>query len=91
MGTFDPKTRSFRKISHWYKKGVSDILGIYKGKFLAIEVKTPTGRASPFQKTFLKDVTDCGGIGFIARSIEDVEENLKKQEIANDHDNGSVS
>lgn len=90
MGSFDPVTRGFRRISKWYRRGVSDILGIYKGKFLAIEVKLPkrqigekkyaAGRPSTFQKMFLQDVLDNGGISFIATSVEDVEEALKKQE-----------
>jgi penicillin-binding protein-related factor A (putative recombinase) len=86
MGTFDPVTRNFRRISKWYKKGVSDIIGIYKGKFLAIEVKLPkrqvgektyaAGRLSPFQKIFLQDVIDHGGIAFVATSADEVEQKL---------------
>ena len=77
----------------WYKLGVSDILGIYKGKFLAIEVKTPTtidedgdkrygGRLTENQKIFLQEIQEQGGIAIIARSVEDVEQALKKQEEA---------
>lgn len=80
VGTFDPETRSFRRTSKWYKRGVADILGIYKGKFLAIEVKTEKGRPNPNQKLFLQDVLNNGGIAFIARSVEEVEQELKKQD-----------
>ena len=58
-------------------KGVSDILGCYKGRFLAIEVKTPGGRTSPEQERFLANVNDAGGIAFVAHSIYDVIEKLE--------------
>lgn len=53
-------------------KGISDILGIYKGRFLAIEVKKPGGKPSQHQKEFLDEVNRHGGIGFVARSAEEV-------------------
>lgn len=53
-------------------KGKSDILGIYKGKFLAIEVKRPSGRLSLDQELFLEEVKKHGGIAIIARSVEDL-------------------
>lgn len=97
MGTFDPRTGTFRRHSKWYKRGVSDILGIYNGKFLAIEVKAPketsmdgtkkqAGQLSSHQKSFLKEVEEQGGIGIVARSIDDLEQALKKQEISDDQD-----
>lgn len=71
-------------IFHWKQwqgsfsqpKGVSDILGIYKGKPLAIEVKTERGRLSQFQDEFLERWKKEGGIGFVARSVDDVIDNL---------------
>ena len=78
VGIFDPTRKVFRKRhSQYHLKGVSDILGIYKGKPLAIEVKSLKGRVSPEQKAFLEMFNNLGGIGFVARSIEDCEENLK--------------
>ncbi len=78
MGTYDPTLKRFRSPSPWYRKGVSDILGIFNGKFLAIEVKSKKGRASLEQISFLSDVNKAGGLGFIAKSIEDVEQKLKE-------------
>ena len=41
-GIFDPKKRIFRKSNNPHHiNGVSDILGIFEGRFLAIEVKRP--------------------------------------------------
>lgn len=53
-------------------KGVSDILGCYKGRFLAIEVKRPSGKLSPDQELFLNHVRENGGIALVARSIDDI-------------------
>jgi hypothetical protein len=40
--------------------------------FTALEVKTPTGRATEQQQRFLAMVEAHGGIAGIARSVEDV-------------------
>lgn len=74
--------KTFR-IFHWKnfggpmgEKGVPDILGIYQGKFLGIEVKTPAGKLSDHQSRFLQNINAAGGIGFVARNLEDVIEKL---------------
>ena len=54
------------------EKGISDIIGCYQGRFIAIEIKSPKGIVSPGQRAFLDKVNDAGGRGFVARSIEDV-------------------
>lgn len=52
--------------------GSSDLIGITKdGLFLAIEVKTKTGKATKEQLNFIKQVQQKGGIAGIARSPED--------------------
>lgn len=73
VGTYDPKLGRFRKSSPWYRKGVADIIGIFEGKPLALEVKTAVGRPSEFQRMFLKEFAENGGICGIVRSIQDVE------------------
>ena len=61
------------KGKYFTKKGVSDILGIGKdGKFLAVEVKTDKGLLSPQQADFILKVKYHGGIGVVARSVEDL-------------------
>ena len=57
--------------------GTSDILGCYKGKLLAIEIKGESGRISPKQQEFIDRVNAEGGLGFFAWSIEDVAEKLE--------------
>ena len=78
-----------RNIFHWRdksghtggkrygKSGVADILGIYKGRPLAIEVKCPNGATRSEQYKFLTEFQNRGGIQFIARSLEEVMERLK--------------
>lgn len=63
--------------------GSADIIGICRvpmpqpvGVFLAIEVKTPTGRPSKEQINFLDHVNKMGGIGYIARSVEEAQQEL---------------
>ncbi len=63
--------------------GSSDLIGIKKvhitpdmvgqdlGVLVSIEIKTPRGRVAENQNDWLKMVTDFGGIGGVARSVED--------------------
>jgi hypothetical protein len=52
--------------------GSSDLIGIApSGQFLAIEVKTTTGRIRPEQARFIEAVRAKNGIAGIARSPED--------------------
>jgi hypothetical protein len=55
------------------KVGSADILGIMPdGRFLAIECKTATGRATDEQEAFLAEVESRGGVSGIARGIPDM-------------------
>ena len=54
-------------------KGAPDIVGILpNGRFLAIEVKSPAGKASEAQMSFLSEILQNGGLAFVARSVDDV-------------------
>jgi hypothetical protein len=65
-------------------KGISDILGILPGgRFLAVEVKSKTGRLSPEQKAFIGAIQNEGGMAFMARSVEEVKEQLSYLEKPN--------
>lgn len=53
-------------------KGSSDIIGLCAdGKFLAIECKNASGRATPEQKRFISAVITAGGRAGIARSAKE--------------------
>lgn len=72
QGTWDP--RGFYRRNKT-EKGIADILGVLppNGRFLAIEVKTRTGKVTVEQRTFLDIVADFGGLAFVARSLEEAE------------------
>lgn len=50
--------------------GGADLLGLYRGRFVAVEVKTETGRQSEEQRVFQKLVEKLGGIYVVLRSVE---------------------
>lgn len=54
------------------EKGTSDIIALYRKNFLAIEVKMPDKKPTPEQRAFLDKVWECGGIGLVAYSADDV-------------------
>lgn len=59
-------------------KGGSDIIGIDPiGRFLAVEVKTETGRPTKEQLNFINAVKAAGGIAGIARSPREALELLR--------------
>lgn len=84
VGIFDPKTRRFRKNNNKHlHNGTSDIIGVWNGRFLAIEVKREKSLygaktyPSKEQKAFIENVQEVNGIAFVARSLEDVRNHLK--------------
>lgn len=76
------KGASSIKVVNANRRGVSDIIACYKGRFLAIEVKKPdkAGNCSELQKLYLKEVKEAGGYSTEATSIEEVETLLRKVE-----------
>ena len=66
--------------------GIPDIIACYRGYFVAIEVKSPTGkgRASDIQKLKIRAIRESGGVAFITDNIEDVER------VLNFIDNGNL-
>lgn len=55
-------------------KGVSDLVGVVNGMFVALEVKTPKGRVTPLQQNFIDRVKSEGGHAYVIRSLEDAED-----------------
>lgn len=49
------------------RKGVPDLLVCYKGRFVAIEVKSDTGKISPEQRQEMAYIEGSGGIGIFSR------------------------
>lgn len=86
-------TRSIRQvlktlgIFHWKQHqglgstpGVPDIIGIWNGKMLGIEIKTARGKVSERQQAFIDRINSAGGLAFVARSVEDVIKGLGVQD-----------
>lgn len=52
--------------------GTPDILACYRGRFIAVEVKTSRGVARPEQKITQQAITGSGGYAIITHLIGDV-------------------
>ena len=73
-----------RPVHFGLTKGSSDLIGIRPtiitpemvcqtvAVFLALEVKTPSGRVSAAQKTFLAHVNAAGGLARVVRGVGDI-------------------
>ena len=66
--------RRFIRFAH--VDGISDIIGMYKGRFLAVECKQPKGKPTDKQAAFLDQVKCNGGIAIVAHSVDEMEECL---------------
>lgn len=55
-----------------------DMVGETVAVFTAAEIKTPRGRTTKEQDKFLLAVNRAGGLGFVARSVDEALDALKK-------------
>lgn len=62
-------------------KGVSDSLNCIRGHFVAVEVKTGSGKLTLEQRNFGRAVERAGGVFIQARSVEDIERRLEMEGI----------
>ena len=51
--------------------GSADLIGCLDGRFIALEVKTAAGRASPEQRQWLDLVRRNGGFAAVVRSVDE--------------------
>ena len=72
------KDRRGTYVRYGLGSGSSDLIGWYKGRFLAVEVKIDNEEPTEEQENFLDQVNLAGGIGFMARSVEEFIDNLKR-------------
>ena len=54
--------------------GVPDIICCYKGRFLGLEVKLPTGRLTELQKRAINRINRAGGVARRVESVADARE-----------------
>ena len=83
VGAVSADHKGKRRFVRFGFAGLSDIIGWkeeprekwtgqHHARFLAVELKTGTGKLTPQQQGFLDLVNKSGGIGFVARSCEDI-------------------
>lgn len=71
-GYFDVRTKRFRKDHNPYTgRGVPDLMMIYRGYFIGLEIKTKKGVQSDDQKEFQAKCMKAGGFYFVIRSVEE--------------------
>lgn len=58
--------------------GLPDVICLYKGFFLGLELKKENGKPTDLQLKKIKSINENGGIGRIIRSVEEVETLLKE-------------
>lgn len=66
-----PNQGQYRLTGIGVKAGVSDLIFIFKGKCLFIEVKTPAGKISLAQSDFQKRIEENGFKYYLVRSLQD--------------------
>lgn len=72
------------KIISANKNGVADILCSYRGRFVALEVKTDKGVVSEMQKFQISEVIKSGGHAAVVRSVVEVRQLI--DELNSEHD-----
>ena len=70
-GIWDAKLGMYR--THTGMKGVPDIIAVYHGRFIGVEIKSEKGKMSPDQFIFRERLLEAGGLYILARSVADVE------------------
>ena len=61
--------------------GLPDIIVCYRGRFVAFEVKTPSGRPSKLQEITIAKIKAAKGEAFIVRSVQEVRHILETLEV----------
>lgn len=54
------------------KRGVPDRLICYRGRFIALEIKAPGGKATPWQERCIAEINAAGGVAKVVDSVIDL-------------------
>lgn len=67
--------------SAFQKVGIPDLVGLHKGRFIAVEVKAPgkEGNLTKIQEACIQKIKLAGGIAFMSSSPEHTLEELKNE------------
>lgn len=63
--------RTVQRVVYGLAPGSADLVGIVSGRFVALEVKTATGRVTPEQTQWLALVRRYGGFAAVVRSVDE--------------------
>lgn len=78
-GYFDSKQKRFRRhVNPYALNGAPDLICIYRGLFIGLEVKSGKGKMSASQVEFERRVRAAGGHYYLVRSVSDVDVLFKK-------------
>ncbi len=58
--------------------GIPDIIACVNGRFLAFEVKTPSGKTTKLQEATIRKILSAGGVAEIVHSVDEVKAILEK-------------
>ena len=70
VGIYDKEMGGLRNSG--MKKGLPDVIGIYKGQFIGVEIKIGKDRQSDYQKEREQEINEAGGLYFIAKTFDQI-------------------
>ena len=69
---WDTQKKLYRRASKWTPRGLPDIIVVYLGQYIGLEIKGPYGVVSPEQQAIGDALWDAGARWYVVRDIEDV-------------------
>lgn len=69
-GAFTGEYKGKRRFIRFGTPGMSDIIGIYRGTFLAVETKRKGKKATELQEAFMSQVRQKGGMAFCVDDLD---------------------
>lgn len=61
------------------KRGIPDIIICYKGRFIALEVKSPTGQVAEIQKLRISEIQNSKGRALVVRNLQQVKDLISEE------------
>lgn len=86
----DNRIYHFRFQAQVNLNGVPDILALYKGYFLGLELKRPGGKPTGLQLKKIEAINENGGIGLVIESVEELSLILSLIDIYNGYQGESI-
>jgi len=58
--------------------GIPDIIACVNGRFIAFEIKTPSGKTTKLQEATIRKILSAGGVAAVVHSVDEVKAILEK-------------